>query len=461
MTILLLRFFLALVILGWPSLTLAGGMLHPFEPGNDRTYQGWTYERDVVGTGNGFKENAYPYNILTWYQYDWSGGPSGTDPTYGFVEIDGSQGAEGSSGSLKATITGGVTNGGGICGGAITSKEDFLANPSRVCNGKGGSLELYFIHYRPWGGSGGRSTFTQAIGSDRMSFYIKFPTEYLLDISGDANLHVGTYTYNPAKQETEPADEEDDPIGSHFYHYLNLSGGGWIHVLLDQHPQWRRSAGINPINNPTKPLWGYNYYDGFHSFYLQQTQRLNNPWYVWMDQIRFYHTSTTPEPNQNDDTIQSVAVAYYPSDKHWEIGFYDQYDTCCRIDMSTYEIRYSPSPITNSNFQSATLIPVERYGPSSDGKSAQGLVKKKDPDLRQIWTRFTLPDAVVNAGGTIYFAIKDVSKVGTHCAGESSGVAICDNRNAPNSLIHTTDYFLSQANSDTNPPAPPKGLVVR
>src|SRR5262249_23203924 len=138
-------------------------------------------------------------------------------------------------------------------------------------------------------------------GANRMSFYVKLPTIFDQGIGGrvgvpgaqDYNFIVGTYPIDPATQDSRPRNED-----THYYHYMAMNGGGWVHVLADQHPQHERGQQEDPGFNPTnterfRQRFGgrYNYFDGFASFYLQGLDYLRRPtpWSVNIDEIEFYN----------------------------------------------------------------------------------------------------------------------------------------------------------------------------
>jgi hypothetical protein len=114
---------------------------------------------------------------------------------------------------------------------------------------------------------------------------------------------------------------------------------------------------------------------------------------------------------------------------------------------STYEIRYSTSPITNANFTSATLIAPELYATSVNA-GLGGRIQRTTTDSKPAWTQFAIPSGTVSANSKLYFAVKDVSATG-------SG----DGHNSPNSNIKTIDYSLTSS-SDTTAPSAPSGLSV-
>jgi hypothetical protein len=233
-------------------------------------------------------------------------------------------------------------------------------------------------------------------------------------------------------------------------------GGGWVHVLLDQHPQHEREDQWDFQNNPTSrsATYGFkNYYDTLSTFYIDGIPQIPTPYNLWIDEIEFYHTSTSVQPTQNDESIASVTLGYFPDhDGKWGVGFqgYNEF-------FGTWEIRYSTSPITNTSFDAATPIAAL----SSGVPGYPGRVRKLvyDTGYPAVWTEFDLPSSLEIPGSTIYFAIKDVSKTGQH----ETATIPADNITASNPHIHTIDYYIPNGTppQGTLAPSAPRGLAVR
>ena len=229
--------------------------------------------------------------------------------------------------------------------------------------------------------------------------------------------------------------------GQHYYHYMYLNGSenAWIHVQLDQRPAHARqaSSGGEPVNDPTYQLFGKHYFEHINSMYLEvrYDQSSSNTTEYWVGPFNFW----TQAEAQNEISISEVWVGYYPVSGRWEIGFFDNsfnsvgYNSASK---STFEIRWSTNPITNANFNSATIIEPEYWEYLTTNR-----VRRWDAWSKDAWTRFDLPAGTETNNDKLYFAIKDVS-----------AVANGDGHDAPSSLIKTIDYTLRVSGGDTTPP---------
>jgi hypothetical protein len=470
-----LSMFFLRSLLGSPSIGAEGTAKKflSFDSGSDRAMPGWTYRSDDPARGgfgpSRFMEEGTP-RLFRWYSGDFNGGPD-----YGYLEIDNTRGALGTPGSLKYTITGGKNVGEStsaqpvINGGEIRSKEEFLAFPGRVGTGIGGSLYSYFMR--------GGVQIPEATGADRFSLYLYVPKGWTMKKDGHGNYtshdlqlvqnHCDP-AQNPCTNERGSNSEGEPTTGEsgHFYHFLKIGkGGGWVHVLLDQHPQHERTNSWDKKNNPTArdAVYGFkNYYDTVSTFYIDQTgTQLPTPFSLWVDEMEFYHTATAPEPNQNDDSVSSVTVGYFPEDDGlFGIGF-QGYDT----GLGTWEIRYATSPITNATFNSAA--PIQALSNAVPGNPGRVRRLTYDDGYPAVWTTFDLPAELKAPGRTLYFAIKDVSQQGQHRStwvfSNGSSITLGDSLTAANPNIHTIDYNVlrTPAGSDNVFPSRPKGLRIR
>lgn len=286
--------------------------------------------------------------------------------------------------------------------------------------------------------------------TDRMSLYLKTTGMQPLDEnpgkdSVATNFHIATYlcwdTDAPAYGAGDGCPYEG-PGNQHYYHYLSIDPGAWLHVLLDQHPQHLR--GVGQVSNNLVSNVGKNYFAQMHQFYAEIIREQPQKTSYNIDEILFYSTKDTIEPNQNDISISSVWVGYWPASDEWQIGFHDtSFEKYSDYTFSTFEIRWSKTPITNSNFLAATLIdPLIFGGADYVGESSSGLIRKPNPWKQQLRTKFKLPAESVNGTNKIYFAIKDVSKLGEHIGVRwpwNKG----DGHDAPSEFIKLIDYSLS------------------
>ncbi len=283
--------------------------------------------------------------------------------------------------------------------------------------------------------------------TDRMSFYLK--TEGMAPLSTPDDIdtwgyHIGTYLCwygEGTAYGTGDGCPYEGPGNQHYYHYLGINPGAWLHVELDQHPQHLRGDEVVG-NNPSYILSGKNYFEHLFQFYMEIRHHQEQETSMNLDEMRFYSTKNSAEPNQNEESITSVWVGYWPQNDYWEIGFADSsYSEHNDSTQSTFEIRYATEPITNANYDSATLIePMYYSGPEhTDGRV--GAIRRASSYGIGVWTRFTLPDALESSHNTIYFAIKDISVAGAG-AGTQWPWTKLDGHDAPTDNIRTIDYDL-------------------
>lgn len=297
--------------------------------------------------------------------------------------------------------------------------------------------------------------------TNRWSFYIKLEGINGITKDGGAtsigtnDFHVGTYL---CWNDGDPVYGQGDgcpyegPGNQHWYHYLTFDKDGWIHVELDEHPQHRRDSYV-VSNDPVLATDGKHYLEQLNQFYMEIRYAQTLETRYWVDEMNFYSTQDTPEPNQNDISITSVWVGYFPGTDKWQISWQDMgylVSSLGNTTQSTYEVRWSTSPITNENYSSATLITPEFYGGTIYTGSAN-LIRKVDSWTTIVWTQFVLADEVELNNNKVYFAIKDVSVLGAH-AGSQYPWNITDGRDASSSLIRTIDFDIrpSQINGSTS-----------
>jgi len=281
---------------------------------------------------------------------------------------------------------------------------------------------------------------------DRFSLYVKFE-----NINNYQTVHLGTYLSNGGAKEYG---------NSHYYHQIEPAGGAWLHVLYDRHPNHRRgeSGQNNPANNPSLGDFGLHYFPHFFQAYFEIRYPSSSPDVAqfYIDEMYFYSTKNSPEPNQNDDSISSVWVGYFPVSKYWEIGLSDLtevYGTTGRNEYSwsTYEVRWSTAPITNANWDQATPIQNSTYNQSLE----PGQFRKDNSYKALVRTRFTIPD-LLEGTSKVYFAIKDISSKGLHkCPSWPCDKG--DGRDSLSPYVHTIDYDLFAVDV----PASPSNLVVK
>ncbi len=291
--------------------------------------------------------------------------------------------------------------------------------------------------------------------TDRMSFYLK--TEGMNGLNDDGgkesitnNFHIGTYLcWNTEASSYGTGDgcPYEGPGNQHYYHYLGISPGAWIHVLLDQYPQHIRGSTMRLSNNPTFDKYNKNYFEQLSQFYFEIRSRQSQKTNFRVDEMNFYSSKNMVEPIQNEMSISSLWVGYWHDKNVWEIGFHDQsHQTYNDDNNSTFEIRWSTSPITNANFEQAELIEPKFYnGDRYVGENAEHLIRRPNGWRSNVWTRFELPGDIEKNYLKVFFAIKDVSIKGEH-VGTSWPYNKGDGHNAPTSNIKIIDYYLRAPN---------------
>ena len=226
---------------------------------------------------------------------------------------------------------------------------------------------------------GSKTMIEEAYGANRFTAWIKIHPDY--ELKADRNLHFGTYTRDPVTG--SPYQD-----GEHYYHYYNIPGGYWTKIIANEHPTHKTSYQGNYIeNNPTAPEW--NYYDGFTRFYISLPHDPDNPpegeWEWYIDELEFYH-----EDEPEDIEITSISCTYFGAG-HFQLNWRGGLKVAS--PSNHYELRYSTSPITNANYNSATMAPG-----CSD-------ITKVDGSYNWMTADFSIPVT----SGTAYFAIRDIT----------------------------------------------------
>lgn len=323
-------------------------------------------------------------------------------------------------------------------------------NPNNIDAPKHASWWLYYAG-RPLSERGITSAST-----DRMSFYIKLEGTNTRGPEGTqhsvgTNFHVGTYlcwyTGQPVYSTGDGCPREG-PGNQHYYHYLALNPGAWLHVELDDHPNHHRGDRGNRYheNNPVKEH-GKNYFEQLSRFYFEIKGNQDKNTEFLVDELSFYSTSKSHEPKQNDESITSLWVGYWPEEGYWEIGFKDGANFIPKEhQFSTFEIRWSTSPISNYNYSNANIVkPLFYSGEKYVGGKNPHYVRRVGDYRRDVWTRFKLPKEITDQYQMVYFAIKDVSK-----RGENQGTSWPWNRQdhevTPLKYIRTINYSLRPSN---------------
>lgn len=308
--------------------------------------------------------------------------------------------------------------------------------------------------------------------TDRMSFYLKTEGMDPLDPANllESNFHIGTYLcwYGNTSAFGSGDGCPYEGVGNqHYYHWLSINSGGWIHVLLDQMPQHRRGRkNGDPIvlNNPVKLSDDKNYFEQLAQFYMETTRVNNQNTTMYIDEIEFYNSGSLGEPLQNDESISSIWVGYFPNTAHWEIGFMDNsFQTYGNETYSTFEVRWSLQPITNANWKDASLVELQYYsGLEYTSKEQPNVFRRANAWKRSAWNKFTLNPDVLSSANVIYIAVKDVSVKGQG-AGKKWPYNFNDGHDAPSNYIKTIDYSLIgiHGNAVKAPAKPPETFNTR
>jgi len=275
--------------------------------------------------------------------------------------------------------------------------------------------------------------------TNRLEFYAYYQNlNEFVNVSNstieDWSLHFATYLCWPGGGlGGDGCPTEAD--GQHYYHHITAHNGAWIKTQINRHPDHKRDSipVINPTDNPASPK---DYFQYMNTFYFETTATTSAPSY-WLDDMVF-RTETQAE---NEISISNLWIGYWSSTDKWEIGWADPSFGGSYGDssVSTFEIRYSTSPITNVNFSSATIIEPDYFEYGTTNR-----VRRPNPWVIQGWTRFSIPNSVESENNLIYFAIKDVSST-----------ANGDGHNAPSGNIRTINYNLRPGGAPPPPPPPP------
>lgn len=288
--------------------------------------------------------------------------------------------------------------------------------------------------------------------TNRMSFYLK--TSGVSDIVRDGGVHslagynfdIGTYLCWYREDGSTAYGTGDgcpyEGVGNqHYYHSLIIESGAWIHVLLDQHPQHLRGDKNRVPNDPSFVQAGKHYFEHLNQMYMEISRKQAASTSMNIDEISFFSKA-----NENDESVTSLWVGYWPSNDEWRMGFSDMsFDSVSDVSVGTYEIRWSLQPIDNTNYRYAIPVrPLLYTGPDYVGDTASGeyLIRRPNSWDRFAFTTFRLPCRNLSGEvGTIYFAVKDVSKKGKH-AGLRWPWNTGDGHDAPNDLVKTIEYPL-------------------
>ena len=306
--------------------------------------------------------------------------------------------------------------------------------------------------------------------TDRWSFYIKTTgTTTATENTPGATFHVGTYLTDDtscASYGTGDGAPYEGPGNQHYYHYLQLSPGAWLHVELDRHPTHRRGshvagndpAFILPPTDKCTPAASHpmHYYANLSQWYMEIRDAQAQKTSYLLDDMYFYSTNDpteSAEPNQNDESVTSLWVGYWPGTGKWQMGWNDMSYTDATgthtndNTNSTFEIRWSTEPITNANYNNAHIVKPEWYSDPAYTSYPNG-IRRWNAWSVIAYTQFDLPDGIEANNSKIYFAVKDVSINGGN-AGTQWPWNKPDGHDAASPYIRTIDYSLQPNSNNT------------
>ncbi|MDA3798506.1 MAG: hypothetical protein PF692_05435 [Kiritimatiellae bacterium] len=365
---------------------------------------------------------------------------------FGYLDMSSTFSHDGNS--LHARITGGKNSDFVDGSGAVIySKQDFVDYSGDPNSGE--VLGQPYIYFSTTDGTHSE-IFPNASGADELSIYL-----YLADtLSADSGSSIPNQTISIGPYLSGAS--------SHYYHRAYISGGGWVHFVVDNHPNHYNSYG----SCDNFPVTGCAFNTFASADYVQQFSHLyiaidatTTPSDYYIDDMEF--RSLSGETDQNFETLNSPAIGYYP-DGHFELSLYDKYRD--EVSGMTVELRYSSSPITNANWSSATLADIQEYsGGFTITEVAPGQFRKPNRYYRNVWAPFRLQpsdEASLDTGDTVYFAFKDVGNLDGNgnpiqtcsdsgCRDYTSGNFdwVGDSAVLPN--IRTIDYVVNLSNQQS------------
>ena len=411
--------------------------LMDFDAGNGKDFEGWFYSPDITGFGGEGWRLGNSLGLGDGEAYSWGQGPRTFNK--------GDYGRENTA-IIDTTVHAPGSN---PLGGSFKVYETDLS----IDDSDNRSTWWVWYDGKPLSERG-----ITTANTNRMSFYLFVDGLTEIGVGGKddsvpINFHIGTYLcwygIGPAYGTGDGCPYEG--VGNqHYYHYLSLNGGAWIHVLLDQHPTHKRglSGSLSVANNPALLSEGKNYFEHMNQYYMEiRYDQLVKTAY-WLDEIEYYFE----DQNENEDSITSLWVGYWPENDYFEIGFQDpSFASYNGTTYSTFEIRWSNQPITNENYMDAAKIKPLFYS-GNDYSGDKFLLRRVNSYAKMVWTRFEAPTDT-SLLSDIYFAVKDVSVLGAN-AGLSFPYNRADGHNAPTDNIKTINFRLSSK------PNAPSNLII-
>lgn len=200
--------------------------------------------------------------------------------------------------------------------------------------------------------------------------------------------------------------------GGHYYHHAsNIPMGGWTKIQFDAHPTHHNSGAKNRYSAFNVGGYEYagsdtNYFNNIATFAIRVHATANQPLmsYYYIDEI-----TTDYVPYENEETINNLAIGYDPESDLFDISFEDKYR--CRECNAKYEVRYSFEPITNANFDVAS-IPREVINFERAKSNTEGIIYKPEPGYNILWAAMRLQEndeKQLTPYQRVFFAVKDIS----------------------------------------------------
>jgi len=326
---------------------------------------------------------------------------------YGYIDSNDKYSIAGSS--LKVTLTGGAyqKNSGeiGYSGAPIFSKIDLQDSPEDNFGDPEQVLPAAFSFY--YKSESATTKFSELQNKNRLTLWVLMPKlnesfDYYQKSNSLArpNQTFGLYPFI------------NTSLQGHYYHSVsNIPMGGWTKIQFDAHPQHHNSGSNNPYS--AFSVGGYEY-PGDGIAYFSNTTALSfvagfssyqkSPYSFYIDEIK-----SSLVLYENDETINNLAIGYDQTNKIFDVSLSDKYR--CLECAAKYQIRYSFSPITQSNFEQAH-VPQETINFNRTHNNNVGEIIKPNPGYNNIWAAIKLQavhtEQLVD-NTTVYFAIIDIS----------------------------------------------------
>ena len=340
------------------------------------------------------------------YQYyNWNNSDHLGWMRYGYIDSNSDFSVSGSS--LEVTLTGGQyedENGNIKDSGAFIKSKGDLANynddelySDLVLKG---DMSLYFKT------PSATTKIPELAGKNRFSVWVLMPRDI---------IDIDKYNY---EEKTRPSQYiawypfiNTSKSGHYYHHASNIPMGGWTKIQFDAHPT-HHNSGSNNLNSgfseggDSYPGNGADYMSNIAAFTLRASFTKNT-----VSPISYYIDEFTTDfvMYENEETINNVGVGYNPDTHLFDISFEDKYR--CADCFAKYEVRYSFSPITNSNFNNAH-IPLVTTNFKRSQSNNDGIIHKPNPGYNIIWAGLDLQSEhrnMLSDNKDIYFAIKDIS----------------------------------------------------